>query len=112
MSQNDLSREVACTLTEEQEQKRSEDVRSHLITHYIGFEETDDGLTVRFDGTGESLLAIAQFTASELQCCAFADYEITVSPPYEETVLTIIGPDETRQMFRDGLDDQLEVETD
>ncbi len=59
-----------------------------------------------------SLLTVAQFTASELQCCAFADYEITVSPPYEETVLTITGPDETRQMFRDGMVDQLEVETD
>ena len=47
----------------------------------------------------------------ELQCCAFAEYEITVAPPYEETVLTITGPDGTRQMFHDGLVNRLEAET-
>ncbi|WP_254532904.1 hypothetical protein [Natrinema gelatinilyticum] len=111
MSQNGPSPEVACTLTEKQEQKRSEKVRSRLISHYVGYEETEDGLAVRFDGTDESLPAVAQFTASELQCCAFAEYEITVTPPYEETVLTMTGPDGTRQMFRDGLVDRLEAET-
>lgn len=111
MSQNGPSPEVACTLTEEQEQKRSEKVRLRLISHYVGYEETEDGLAVRFDGTDESLPAVAQFTASELQCCAFAEYEITVTPPYEETVLTMTGPDGTRQMFRDGLVDRLEAET-
>ena len=111
MNQNNSSREVACTLTEEQEQERSAEVRSRLILHYVGYEETEDGLTVRFDGTDESLSALAQFTASELQCCAFAEYEITVTPPYEETVLTITGPDGTQQIFRDGLVDRLEAET-
>ena len=111
MSQNDSEREVACTLTEEQEQERSAEVRSRLISYYVGYEEAEDGLAVRFDGTDESLPAVAQFTASELQCCAFAEYEITVTPPYEETVLTISGPDGTRRMFRDGLVDRLEVET-
>lgn len=111
MNQNDSSREVACTLTEEQEQERSAEVRSRLVSHYVGYEETEDGLAVRFDGTDESLPAVAQFTASELQCCAFAEYEITVTPPYDETVLTITGPDGTKQMFRDGLVDRLEAET-
>lgn len=110
MNQNDTSREVACTLTEEQERERSEEVRSHLITTYLGFEESDDGVTIRFDGADESLLAVAEFTWAELQCCAFAEYEITVTPPYEETVLTITGPDGTRQLFRDGLVNRLESE--
>ncbi|RBI60280.1 Zn-dependent oxidoreductase [halophilic archaeon] len=111
MSQNDSSREVACTLTEEQERERSAEVRSHLISHYVGYEATEDGLAIRFDGTDESLPAVAQFTASELQCCAFAEYKITVEPPYEETVLSVTGPDGTRQMFRDGLVNRLEAET-
>lgn len=111
MNQNNSSRKVACTLTEEQEQERSAEVRTRLISHYVGYEETEDSLAVQFDGTDESLPAVAQFTTSELQCCAFAEYEITVAPPYEETVLTIIGPDGTRQMFRDGLVNRLEAET-
>ncbi|WP_158059615.1 Zn-dependent oxidoreductase [Halorussus halophilus] len=111
MSQKDSSREVVCTLTEEQERERSKEVQSRLVSHYLGFEETEDGLAVRFDGTDESLLAVAQFTSSELQCCAFAEYEITVTPPYEETVLTITGPEGTRQLFRDGLVDRLDAES-
>lgn len=111
MSQNDSPREVACTLTDEQERERSEEVRSRLSTTYLGFDEFEDGVIIRFDGTDESLIAAAQFISAELQCCAFAEYELTVSPPYEETVLTITGPDGTRQLFRDGLVDRLEAET-
>lgn len=111
MYQNDSSREVACTLTEEQERERSEEVQSRLISAYMRFEASEDGVTIRFDGTDEALIAAAQFISAELQCCAFAEYELTVAPPYEETVLTITGPNGTRQLFRDGLVDRLEAET-
>ncbi|WP_306059138.1 hypothetical protein [Natronococcus wangiae] len=110
MSQNDSPTDIACTLTEEQEKERSEEVRSLLITSYVGFDEFENGLKLRFDGTDESLRAVAEFTSSELKCCAFAEYAISVSPPYEETILTITGPEGTRQMFRDGLVDRLEAE--
>ena len=111
MSQNDSAREVACTLTEEQEAERSEEVRELLISHYLGYQESEDGLGIRFEGTDESLRALAQFTADELQCCSFAEYEIAVSPPYEETVLTVTGPEGTRQMFQEGLVERLEAES-
>lgn len=110
MSRNDSERAVACTLTEEAEKDRSEEARSLLVSHYTGYEERENGLDIRFDGTNESLQAVARFTSNELQCCSFAEYEITVSPPYEETVLTVTGPDGTRQMFREGLVERLEEE--
>lgn len=108
MSQNDSARVVACTLTEDQEAERSEEVRPLLISHYIGYRDSEDGLEIRFEGSDESLQAVAQFISDELQCCSFAEYDITVSPPYEETVLTISGPGGTRQMFREGLVERLE----
>lgn len=111
MSQNDSEHDVACTLTEGQEAERSEEVRSLLIAHYVGYKEHEDSLDIRFEGTNESLQAVAQFTSNELLCCSFADYEIKVSPPYEETVLTVTGPDGTQQMFREGLVDRLEMES-
>lgn len=110
MSRNDALPDVACTLTEEQERERSEEVCSHLITNYVGFDGTQNGLKVRFDGADESLVAVAEFASSELKCCAFAEYTISVTPPYEETVLTITGPEGTRRMFREGLVDRLETE--
>lgn len=109
MSQNESSRPVACTLTEEQRAKRSADIRELLRAHYLGYDEAEDGLAVRFEGAEEAPEAVAQFVAEEWQCCSFADYEITVAPPYEETVLTITGPEGTREMFREGLVDRLET---
>lgn len=111
MSQNDSTRPVACTLTEEQAEERSEEVQSLLISQYTGYAEPEDGLEIRFEGTEESPQAVAQFVSDELQCCSFAEYRIAVSPPYEETVLTVSGPDGTREMFREGLVERLEAES-
>lgn len=110
MHRNDPAREVSCTLTPEREADRPEEVWSLLVARYAGFEEHDDGVAIRFEGTDEALLAVAEFTSHELACCSFADYEITVSPPYDETVLTVTGPEGTRTMFREGLVDRLEAE--
>lgn len=104
------SNQVACTLTEEQNEKRSAQVRSILISHYLGTEELNDGYTLRFDGADEALLAVASFTANELQCCSFAKYSIDVSPPYGETRLTITGPEGTKPIFDEGLIKLLEAE--
>ena len=110
MAQNDSARDVACTLTEEQERARSDQVQRILRARYAGFEENEDDLEIQFDGTDESLRAVAEFASNELQCCSFAEYSITVSPPYEQTVLTLSGPDGTVRHFRDGLVEQLQAD--
>lgn len=92
---------VACTLTEEELADRPEAVQQILVSHYLGAEERDDGYTFRFQGAGGSVLAVASFVANELQCCSFANYTIDVSPPYEETQLTITGPEGTKVLFAD-----------
>ena len=103
--------EVACTLTKEQKADRREEVRTHLVEHYLGYEEHENGVVVRFDGTDESLTALAEFTANELQCCSFAEYEITVTPPYEETHLTVTGSEGTKELFHEGFVERLEAES-
>ena len=110
MNQNDPVREVACTLTAEQEAERSEEVHGLLISRYLGYLDAEDGLEIRFEGTDELPQAVAQFISDELQCCSFAEYTITVSPPYTATVLTVTSPEGTRQLFQEGLVDRLEDE--
>jgi hypothetical protein len=100
MSENPTST-VACTLTEEQRRERSEQVHSVLVSTYEGTDEHDDGYTFLFDGTDESLSAVAMFVADELQCCSFAEYSIGVLPPYEKTRLTITGPEGTKPTFNE-----------
>lgn len=102
---------ITCTLTDEQEAKRSEAVRQTLISHYAGAEERDDRYIFHFNGTDDALMAVARFVKSELLCCSFADYHIDVSTPYEETRLTISGPEGTKEMFT-KLVNRLEAEVD
>lgn len=109
--ENQRSPPVACTLTDEQNEQRITQVRSALISHYVRAEKLDGGYTLRFDGTDAALLAVASFTVNELQCCSFAKYTIDVSPPYNETRLTITGPPGTKAMVGEGLVDELEAET-
>lgn len=103
MTDDGPSRQVACTLTDAQEAQRSEAVQQTLAAHYRSANERPDGYTVRFNGTDAVLPAVASFVASELHCCSFADYAIDVSPPYEETHLTITGPAGTKDVFAELL---------
>ncbi|MFP8953328.1 Zn-dependent oxidoreductase [Natrialbaceae archaeon A-arb3/5] len=97
---------IECTLTNEQRQERAERIQSVLADRYKGVIECDDGYSLRFDGSDEALSAIATFVTNERRCCSFAEYSIDISPPYEETRLTITGPDGSKSLF-DGLFDHL-----
>lgn len=104
MSDHDSKRDVACTLSTDGRESRSENVRSVLSAAYRGATERADGYTLLFDGSEDALSAIATFVANERECCSFAEYAIEVSPPYERTRLTIIGPAGTKEVFNDLLE--------
>lgn len=73
------------------------------LSTYRETTDREDGLTLVFDGVTETLPAVAAFVERERECCAFATYRVEVAPPYEETCLTIRGPDGTVETFRRGL---------
>lgn len=93
---------VACELTPDVATAQTERI-GELAALYDRAEEVADGYALHFEGTEESLAAVAEFVATELQCCSFAEYAIETAPPYEETTLTITGPEGTKQLFGDGL---------
>lgn len=99
----DTTSPVACTATSKRKEGRSENDRI-LIESYAETEQREDGYTFVFEGIDEPLPAIAEFVTNERVCCAFADYEITISPPYEETRLTITGPEGTNAVFEEMVD--------
>ena len=109
MTGDDSIPPVVCTLTPDEAAARAGDVEDALVARYERAEERDDGYTLAFEGTDESLSAAAAFVADELECCSFAEYEIAVSPPYEETRLTITGPEGTKELFGEGLVGLLEA---
>lgn len=110
MSDLDSSPTVECTIDAARAAERAERVAADLIPAFAGATEHTDGVTVRFTGTDDTLSAVARFVAEEKECCAFADYRIDVVPPYEETRLTITGPEGTRAMFAEEFVPRLEGE--
>jgi hypothetical protein len=106
--ETDTSPTVACTLTPDQLADRTGELAA-LRDYYRGVEAAEDGVTVRFDGADDALLAVAEFVTNERVCCAFANYAIETAPPYEETRLTVTGPEGTETMFDAGFIELLEV---
>ena len=109
MDEDNATPDVACTLTEEDKDERPAHVRSTLIETYDRATERNDGYTYYFEGTDESLVAAATFVSNELRCCSFADYTLEVSSPYEETQLTVTGPEGVKTVFGDDLIDRLKT---
>lgn len=110
MRQNDQKPEVACTLDEDRAGEREQEVRSELLPHYVRAEELEDGYTLVFDNAEETFQSAAEFISDERQCCSFATYRLTIDPPYEETRMTITGPDGTKELFKEGLIERIETE--
>ncbi|MHB9288672.1 Zn-dependent oxidoreductase [Halobacteriales archaeon Cl-PHB] len=107
MAETDDTREVACELTPEIAAEQTRNVTDGFADAFSHAEKREDGHTVVFEGTEETLETVAAFVANEHQCCAFADYEIAVAPPYEETRLTITGPEGTKELFGQSFVDLL-----
>lgn len=111
MQDDDSRSAVECTLSSEAAAKRAENLDEVLAGAYAGADELEDGYSIRFEGVDGTLLAVSRFVANERRCCAFADYRIELSPPYEETRLRFTGPDGTAELAR-GLVDRLDAESD
>lgn len=97
--ESDESPAVACTVTDQQLQERPTHLWETIVEAYSGSEEQPSGYTHTFDGTDDSLVALATFVSNEHECCSFARYAIEIAPPYDETRLTITGPDGTKELF-------------
>jgi len=110
MPETDETPPVACTITEDRAEERAEWMREDLVPAFDGAETHEHGVTVRFDGSDDTLAAVARFVAEEKECCSFADYTIAVSPPYDETQLTVTGPPGTEELFAEAFVDRLSGE--
>lgn len=99
MSETPPNPDVRCTLPDEEAKQRLRFIRSTLANRYAGAEELADGYVLTFHGCEKTLTAVSRFVANERRCCSFAEYTVAVSPPYDETELTITGPEGTKAQF-------------
>lgn len=90
---------VCCTLSEEAYKERKPWLEAEFLPRLEDAERDGDEVVLTFDGAGETVEAVARFVNEESDCCSFATYEIAVEPPFEETTLTVSGPEGTGELF-------------
>jgi hypothetical protein len=101
---------VACTITDETRADRERFVRTELAP-YVEAVERRDPAGWRFVVDDGGLEGATEFARHEHECCAFATFEVTVTPGDADDLLAVHGPDGTEDMFR-GLVDTLVAEFD
>jgi len=96
---------VACTISEETREEREAFIAERLAPYVESVERHDAGgwrLRVRHDEA--AVEGLTTFVRREHRCCAFATFEVTLTPDDDHNELAIHGPDGTVGLFRPFVD--------
>jgi hypothetical protein len=83
---------IACRLDDAQLAERLESVRQGLFAAVEERLELENGYAFRFPGDGAWGAKIAEFVASERQCCPFFRFELAFEPNLGPIWLKLAGP--------------------
>ena len=92
----DTSTVVACSLSEQELAKRSQELARDLFADAEQVDELPDGYAWRFPGDGEWHAKLLEFVAAERRCCAFFRIELAFEPGLGPVWLTLRGLDGTK----------------
>jgi hypothetical protein len=87
---------VACSLSEEDLARRSQEMARDFFANAEQVDELDDGYAWRFPGDGEWHTKLLDFVAAECRCCAFFRIELIFEPGLGPVWLTLRGPTGTK----------------
>jgi hypothetical protein len=71
---------IACRLTDPDLARRVEELEREVWSHAEEVREEPDGYALRFPGTDEWLVKLAQLIAFERQCCPFLAFDLHAAP--------------------------------
>ena len=91
--------EIACTLNQDDFNRRRVDLLPGLIARSVGRDELPDGLRWRFAPDDGLLAQIATVIDAERRCCRFLRFELIVEPNGGEISLSATGPAGAREFL-------------
>lgn len=100
MKTNDLP--IFCELTPAEFQERRRTVLDAVKQSIRGIRELDDGYSVSFPSTSESLKDLTSLVDLERQCCPFLTFRITVEANAGPVWLEITGPEGTKDFLKNA----------
>lgn len=100
---------IACTLNKQDRINRQNQLKA-LRNFIRERRHLPNGFALRFDGSTENLMVIAQVIAQERECCRFLQFQLLAEPNLGSLWLEVSGSNKTAQflftMF--GLDEASE----
>ena len=84
---------VACSLTDNELQKRRREVLERARVAVTEIKELEDGFVFRFSNDGSRLTDLAGLVQLEHVCCPFLRFRITVEPGDGPICLEMTGPE-------------------
>ncbi|MGH2415328.1 MAG: hypothetical protein ACRDEA_16900 [Microcystaceae cyanobacterium] len=89
---------IVCTLNKDALNQRQDELKT-LQRLVREIRPMPRGFALRFDGSTENFLAIAQAIAQERLCCPFLQFQLIAEPGTGPLWLEVSGPNETAQFL-------------
>lgn len=89
--------DIACTLTEDNQQKRKAMLRTKVLKHLASTQELEHGFRLIFNETTELRTSLETLVELENQCCGFLSF--TISSSQEGLLLSVEGPPEAKEII-------------
>lgn len=92
---------IACRLTEEEQQKRREELSRELFSGRSSTEEFEDGYECAFPGGADWAEKLVSFVVYERECCPFFTFEMIFEPGGGQISLRVRGPEGAKEFVRE-----------
>lgn len=89
---------IACTLNKSALKKRQDEFKA-LRSLVCELRQRPDGFALRFEGSTENLMAIANVMAQERLCCPFLEFQLIAEKEMGSLWFEITGPNDTAQFL-------------
>ena len=98
-----MNKPLTCSLTTPELRKRKETVLRQLRTGMRHKKEVADGYLFTFSGDDASMEQLNEFIRTERECCSFFTFGLTVKGDKSEIILSLTGPEGSKDFIRDEL---------
>lgn len=100
-AQTSTSLPIACTLPDQEQAQRGEELSSELFSACEQVSELPDGYAFRFPGERVWAAKLLEFISSERECCPFFTFELTFEPANGPIWLRLRGPDGVKEFIKE-----------
>ena len=91
---------LVCTLTSEEQMKRSEELKATIFKEYEQLNESADAVELVYSDSKKYAPILVEFINSERACCPFFTFDLKFLPNSEKVSLTIGGSPRIKEMIK------------